>query len=345
MGWISFADTLLFGFGLVFVLATSLSDVLNSRTDELEAVKQSSLGLTSELSETSERLARQRNELERLKERQAQERDASVEKQQSLEAEFHALKEKHDDLASRFERARTVYSAQKVTINALRSKVQFADEMASQLKEAQRDLGVVQANYEQLLDENRERERDEKRVRSELLGIKGPLQRVAIVFDASESMKTGDRWDAAKKVMLEWAEHLDMAECKLIVFNDFVTLLPSGDELLSLRGPDAGTERERIRTFLERIAPAGRTNTLAALEAAYAIESLDTIVLFTDGAPYASGENVRFDAVMVEQIYKLCESRTDIPINAVGLGDYFSPELSSFLLKLAEITGGTFVGR
>ena len=34
-----------------------------------------------------------------------------------------------------------------------------------------------------------------------------------------------------------------------------------------------------------------------------------------------------------------------VPINAVGLGDYFKPELSDFLMKVSQLTGGVFIGR
>ena len=34
-----------------------------------------------------------------------------------------------------------------------------------------------------------------------------------------------------------------------------------------------------------------------------------------------------------------------IPVNTIGLGNYFEEDLSNFLLNVAEITGGTFLGR
>jgi hypothetical protein len=66
--------------------------------------------------------------------------------------------------------------------------------------------------------------------------------------------------------------------------------------------------------------------------------------LFTDGAPN-DGHSAVFDPKIAEQIYTLCKAHPDVPINAVGLGDYFKPELSQFLLRIAETTGGTFLGR
>ena len=52
-----------------------------------------------------------------------------------------------------------------------------------------------------------------------------------------------------------------------------------------------------------------------------------------------------FDPQIAEQIYQLCGEHTDIPINTVGLGDYFDRDMGTFLRNLARLTGGTFRGR
>jgi hypothetical protein len=71
---------------------------------------------------------------------------------------------------------------------------------------------------------------------------------------------------------------------------------------------------------------------------------LDTIILFTDGEPNSPTGRDQFEPEMTELIYDLCRQYS-VPVNAVGLGDYFKPELSRFLLTVSQETGGSFVGR
>ncbi len=213
------------------------------------------------------------------------------------------------------------------------------------LRGVEREYGVVLANYEALQAALEQKAQTERRVRSELIGLKGKLIRVAILFDGSQSMQEGGRWESGKKVMSDWLEYLDMEQCALVVFQDNVRMFPVNGTMLTLQGEDGIVNRSKMREFMQQIEPAGRTNTLAALKAAYSLQDIDTIVLFTDGAPFIGTGTARSDPAMTQAIYELCATHADIPINAVGLGDYFSPELSAFLLRVTEITGGTFVGR
>jgi len=182
----------------------------------------------------------------------------------------------------------------------------------------------------------------QKKVRHELLGLRGNLRNVAIVIDSSQSMKSGGRWQDATSLMKQWVECLDMQACVVIVFHNHVYRHPQKGVFDFANDRDAAIAE--IRDFLQRVEPKGQTNTLAALEAAYAIRGLDTIILFTDGSPNLDAK-AGSDPELIKAIYELCRSKKEIPINAIGIGNYFKPELSKFLLTLAEITGGTFIGR
>ncbi len=64
----------------------------------------------------------------------------------------------------------------------------------------------------------------------------------------------------------------------------------------------------------------------------------------TDGEPN-NGESNQFDPEIAEKIYALCRQHKGIPVNTVGLGNYFKPQLSGFLIRVAQETGGSFLGR
>jgi hypothetical protein len=85
------------------------------------------------------------------------------------------------------------------------------------------------------------------------------------------------------------------------------------------------------------------TNTYAALQKAYQYD-VDSILLFSDGAPSLSSSGI-FEPAAAKQIYELCRAHPSIPINTVGLGNYFDQNASSFLMSLAKITNGTFRGQ
>jgi hypothetical protein len=247
---------------------------------------------------------------------------------EGLRREFRKLREELD--------AET--KSHKEDLAKLASLGESADDLRRQVANLQQENGVMLADL-------RRTKLDETRIRMELIGLKGrrgKLGRVVIVFDASFSMKEGGRWDKARSVMQDWLKYLDIDAGALVVFGTDVTVFPPNGALLELRGGTTG--RDQLRRFLEGVEPVGGTNTLAALERAYAYPDCDAILLFTDGAPN-DGQGAAFDPQVAERIYALCNSHRDIPINTVGLGDYFKPELSQFLLKVAEITGGTFLGR
>lgn len=359
IGWISTADTLLFGLAFFLILAASLSATLSRSILEKETlasekavVLEHNRDLEQDLKVQGEKLVSLQREFEDEKKSSASLTARLTARHTSDQAIIQDLRIKgstlwktHQELKEQLKSTESARLSALTELTALKKNMAEADAMRLKYKAIENEYAVLQAKYEALQESVLTSFRDEKSVRSELIGLKGKLNRVAILFDASESMKEGERWESAQTVIAAWLEHLAMDECVLIVFNDVVEVYPSDGNMIQLTGEDNISQRDAMLEYLKKFSPIGRTNTLAALQKAYEYDDVDTIVLFTDGSPFVGRTNDRIDSQMVSQIYALCESKKDIPINAVGLGNYFSPELSSFLLKIAEITQGTFVGR
>ncbi|MDA1051249.1 MAG: hypothetical protein O3C40_12325 [Planctomycetota bacterium] len=189
----------------------------------------------------------------------------------------------------------------------------------------------------------------ETRINRELVGIKGDLKRVAVLFDASGSMKQagnggGDRWQEAQQIARTWLQHLDVDECVLIVYSSDVRTFPADGTLANVRGENGEAARHALLEHLTGVEPKGWTNTLEAMRKAYAYEGIDSMILFSDGAP--TNPNLgRFDQAVADEIYALCREHEKIPVNTVGLGNYFDADLGTFLRTVASVTGGSFLGR
>lgn len=179
----------------------------------------------------------------------------------------------------------------------------------------------------------------------QLVGLKGDLSRVVFVVDRSGSMDKGGRWEFARDVIQTWLQRLPIESCALITFNEQVTAFPADGTFLEVVGPGGSQNRGSLMAQLKFLKPAGHTNTLSALEKAYEYPEVTSIILFTDGFPDPTG-NQRFDTDMAEQIYALCEQNGQrVPVNTIGLGDYFNRQFGEFLRRIPQKTGGTFIGR
>lgn len=202
------------------------------------------------------------------------------------------------------------------------------------------------------LDEERGKRNEiseqETLVRKELIGLKGSLRNVVIVFDRSGSMSEAGRWDHARNVVHTWLQNLAIHQCALILFSTSVDVFPKNGEFLDLNGPIAEENRALLLRELEQTQPGGRTDTLKALVRAYQYPGVDTILLFTDGEPNLTNSR-SFDRSMATAIYDFCEAEKtrgrEVTVNTIGLGDYFRSELGDFLMNISQITGGTFLGR
>ncbi|MEM9660289.1 MAG: vWA domain-containing protein, partial [Planctomycetota bacterium] len=190
---------------------------------------------------------------------------------------------------------------------------------------------------------------EETRINRKLVGLKGEMKRVAILFDASGSMQQSvaengrNRWAEAQEIAATWLQHLDVDFCALVVFSTDVKTFPEDGALADLRGPDGDAKRADLLRQLRSVSPSGSTNTLAALETAYGYERIDAILLFSDGAP-TNDQSGRIDPQIAQRIYDLCQVHKDVPINSIGLGNYFDKDMATFLRSVAEITNGAFRG-
>jgi hypothetical protein len=130
----------------------------------------------------------------------------------------------------------------------------------------------------------------------------------------------------------------------LIVFSGEVTTYPADGSLVRITGENGAANRKFLMDQLKSVKPDGWTNTYAAMQKAYSYQGLDTIILFSDGAPTLENAGT-FDPQHAERVYSLCRLHGNIPVNAIGLGNYFDQDLSTFLRTISKITGGTFLGR
>jgi chromosome segregation ATPase len=264
----------------------------------------------------------------------AEQLQVTVTRAEQAEAQAKQVTARANDYLDRLRRA-AVYVHD---INEDKRLLQLqVDALKTQLANVLDDLKTVQ-------DQLQHQEAREKTINRELVGLRGNLRRVAILFDSSGSMSQSGRWEEVQRIAGTWLDHLDVDECVLMVFASDVSTYPPSGAMLRVSGAEGDENRRRLADYLKSVKPEGWTNTLAAMRKAYAYPGLDTIILFSDGAPTYE-DSSRFNAEAAQEIYALCRQHSQIPINAIGLGNYFDQELSTFLRTLAQLTGGTFVGR
>lgn len=289
-------------------------DRLNKQADELEVVvaglKQQLDRLTNDLSETRNDAA--------IAHARAQTRV------RELETQLGVRDETIDDYLAKLKHSTAVI--QGLTIEKTQLKREISE---SELQ-----------HQAELLEEGRNNR--------ELIGLTGQLERVAILFDASGSMQLAtaggsDRWDQAQNIAAKWLQHLNVQRCVLIVYSSTIRTFPKDGSLADLRGESGKSNRELLLQQLTAVTPGGWTNTYDALHKAYEYD-VDSILLFSDGAPTAS-DSGDFDPATAKKIYDLCRAHPEIPIHTVGLGNYFQQNTSTFLMSLAKISSGTFRGQ
>lgn len=268
------------------------------------------------------------------------------------------LEEMNIDLQTAKDEADSARVASDAKTEELQAKLAAGDRQAeaylADLRRATEMLESLKLEKRQLQSEltaaERKRQADllaEAENNRELVGLKGSLKRVAIIVDASGSMRqTGadgaDRWTEAQAIAATWLKHLNVQQCALIVYSTDVRTFPADGSLIDLRGEAGAANRDQLLQQLQAIQPGGWTDTLAAFQKAYEYD-VDTILLLSDGAPSKVASGVYQDA-LAQQIYQLCREHPGIPVNAIGLGNYFDQEMSTFLRTVANLTGGSFRG-
>jgi hypothetical protein len=316
---------------------------LQDRLEALGAQLEEKLAALEELERERQRLTREADELtaivDTLKERmakldidlaetKARAETASTESEAKLRELALALSERDKQAAEYLAR--------------LKRAAELFQGLKSEKEQLEHALSAAEMRRQQALIEEGRRNR-------ELLELNGRLERVAILFDASGSMRqagaagANDRWVESQKIAGTWLQHLNVQQLVLIVFSSTVRTFPEDGTLADLRGEGGKAKRDQLLQGVKNVSPEGWTNTLDALRKAYEYD-VDTIVLFSDGAPSPPNSG-RFDPAVARQIYELCRAHPNVPIHTVGLGNYFDQNASTFMRTVAKITGGTFRGR
>jgi hypothetical protein len=308
--------------------------------------------ITSQLAEKIAALEEVERQRDRLK-KQADELDKIV---AGLKQRLEKL---NIDLADTRANATTAYSESQTKVQELETQLAARDktveEYLAKLKRATelfQGLAAEKKQLQQQLSESELRRQaellEEARNNRELIGLTGKLERVAVLFDASGSMRNasssgdGDRWAEAQQIAANWLQHLNVQRCVLIVFSSDVRAFPDDGSLADLRGAGGKVRRDLLLRHVRDVSPDGWTNTYDALRKAYQYD-IDSILLFSDGAPSKSTSGV-FEPEVAQQIYTLCRQHPNIPVHTIGLGNYFDQNASTFLRSVAKITNGTFRG-
>jgi septal ring factor EnvC (AmiA/AmiB activator) len=329
-------------------------------TESLDSLTSSNADLQTRLETISRQLTERIAALEQIE----SERERLKTRADELDAIVTALQQKlaKSDIGvaeaqQRAEAARTASTAKIEELeNALAEGDKRADEYLARLRRATALFEGLQAEKTQLQKAMSEAQLEhqvqllkEAHNNRMLVGLTGRLDRVAILFDASGSMRqatagaASDRWAEAQAIAATWLQHLNIQQCVLIVFSNDVRTFPDDGTLADLRGKAGTKNRDNLLQHLKAVNPGGWTNTYAALSKAYEYD-VDSILLFSDGAPSKSISG-HFDSALAEQIYQLCRQRSNVPIHTIGLGNYFDQNMSTFLQSVAKITGGTFRGQ
>ena len=184
------------------------------------------------------------------------------------------------------------------------------------------------------------------------VGLRGVMQGVVFVFDTSGSMQN-EHFPEYLDLLKRWVLNLSFERFNVIEFNSNVTVWSES----GLR-PGTPENRQAALAFIDSFKPQKLTNTLEALKRAFAMQDVDTIILFTDGSPVlfrngqvvptADNKPIFGDQPMEEVRQWLRENNTPrrVIVNTVATGDYVKDvKFGEFLRALARENGGEFIGR
>ncbi|MBI3468629.1 MAG: VWA domain-containing protein [Planctomycetes bacterium] len=220
------------------------------------------------------------------------------------------------------QRAAQAYQAQ---VKSMQGQMDSSQQL---LRTAQQRLQTAQQNAAEMADARRLVDQ----AQASLVGLKGDVKHVVFVFDTSGSMDT-PRFQEHLDFLKNWVLHLGFEKFNVVRFSSGV--MPWREGALMDATPD---NRRLAAEFIGRFRADGETNTLGALETAFSFTDLDTIVLFSDGAPMQPAGDV------LDWLRKQNANR-GVVINTVAIGDYFDKEYGDFLQKMASEHHGMFLGR
>lgn len=354
IGWICTADMLLFT--VIIMMALGLVSISESRESGLNKDSSEKPKLIKAIKDLETKLKISELENQRfqtkietiIKENRISSSDLMLSRKLNSQqlAIIEQLRKDAELLVRKLEEEKGKILEKEQMIGELKKNADRIPMLTIEIDRLKMELSSTIENLKKAMEKNQIAESGRKKINRELIGLKGELNRTAILIDASGSM-AGQRWLDAVNVMEVWLEQLPVQKAVLIVFNQTCTSLPEDNKTyFNLAGNEGVANRKRMIDLLRNNEPVGGTFTRGALELAYSREGelIDSIILFTDGAPN-TGRESKIVAVEADAIYRLIETKTDIPINAIGIGNYFEPSLSEFLLKISQISKGTFIGR
>lgn len=240
------------------------------------------------------------------------------------------------------------------------------------LTDSERDNIVLRESGREVLGKLKAGEREIAQLRSQLqgiVGLKGPMKNVAFIFDTSDSMTwlitpTGTeksspiaiaRFAEYKALLASWVEHLSFDAFTIVTIGDKAGEVP--DWAGKLAPGDAEHRRVAVE-FVKALDASGSTNTMAALKLTLEqMEGVDTVVLFSDGAPNdEQNRPVRADSqeaiIATTRVLDYLRTsnrdangRPTVVINTIAMGEYLNAIYGKFLQDMAKENGGVFIGR
>ncbi len=203
--------------------------------------------------------------------------------------------------------------------------------LQGQLTNSQQIISHLTAFNQRFAAELEDLAKLQKRQARDVVGLAGEFKRTVFVVDTSASMAT-KKYPQHKERLSLWIQLLDFEQFNVIAFADKAIAWKPGWQ-------DATAEmRNAAAEYIGALEAGGNTATHSALLTALSMGGVDTIVLFSDGAP-TGGEYPK----ILEDIQ--AKNQNGVTINVVAIGNYFEADYGTFLSLLAEQNGGQFIGR
>jgi hypothetical protein len=306
----------------------NLRQRLEEKTREYNVVQQQILALKADLEESKEAQTLSRFEIERLNKEIAVLEQSQVKNAKNVEQKL--AKAEKDEEENR----------------KLRKQVALLNDL---LKEERRDSGE-------------EYKTNRGTISTRVLGVKGRLHSVAILFDISQSIQKDEkRWRESLNLVKTWLKDLPIKRCFVIAYAQEVERFPNYHyrHIVDNNFNEIPLHRAELVDFIITESKSRRihgSDLHGALKLAYEDKNLDTIILFTDGkvegADQRTGAFFREDHEFhykEQSIINLCARNYDrrrININVIAVGDYTERrDYTWFLRELVEKTNGSFIGR
>jgi hypothetical protein len=341
--------------------ADRLKTAFDEKTRDINALREALAAKEREVSKIKEDHAEAKNLLQKaladtgqLKSRvdDSNRKLMAVQKEKTAaEKEQQLLGKANSDLQKKVTDAQAAVQRGKQLQGQLDAKSKELDRLRGRLKETEDAMAAAVANVQ------REARARGQAAATDVLGFKGQFRNVVFVIDISHSMThvsdperpgyendkyNPARWNKTKREILSWVRNLPMESLRLVLFHSEVFEFPESGGAYSMKGRDRDESVRAIEVVLKDNEPTGQTNTLGALRQAYKYQGTDTMVLFTDGYPVVDG---RKTSDLIASVRGLVRQHRQIPVNVVGIGEYFERSFADFLRDIASTTGGEFIGR